>query len=765
MSVNRVFLSHSSVNKDFVRLVKAEFGDTAIIDEVDFAAGARTMDEIVEKINDSKIFVAFLSQEALESDWVQKELAMAVELVESRDLDMLVFSFDNDVTYTNKLIPEKLRKHYNIRYVNSVEIAVSRIKERLLLMAIKDSPALRESENLFIGRADIVGQFESDFTTIDGSLPTFIVASNYYKGMGRRRFCRHALDKIGILKSTQVPIEITLTKGESIENYILKLNSYLYADEESRLDLHSLDLDTKIEVAIRLTRQYKRNSRLIFIQDRGAIVLPNHQIVDWFYRLTQAPELKNNVTFCLISSWEPNYRYLDGDNRGVAYHVSELNKIDTQNLFLMLLNIFGKANIPSEEKNEFINRLTGIPSQIKFAVQQIKAIGSRKTLQNIDSISGYSDSYSASLLDAIRGNEIALQIVLLLSDGPLSLNVLADVFPNADELKVALSFIEENSAIDFIEEGATVVVLNSTFADFIKRRRLRPSAAVESSFQKAISRYAKLGLDKLINDDFTKFMLTLNKCLKEDKEIPQKYFLAPLLINNIIKDYYAGKYTRVERMCLKLLNQHNVDAQVTWELQYHLVRVYARTGDKKFWKALKNSDLSGKDKLFLQGFYYRNLDAVEDIKKALPYFKEVLEIDPSHSRALREIVNTYILLDDYPNALRYAKDNYLNNPKDILHLQSYFVSLIRNGETDNLEDLMEAAAKNADPRAGDVLRCMKGEYAFWVEKDLAKAERLLEEAANMNENKRFPLKALIPMYKKRGYQDRIIEIKKRLSKL
>lgn len=768
MAVNRVFLSHSSVNKKFVRLVKNEFGDAAILDEVDFNAGARTMDEIVEKMADSKLFVAFLSKEALESNWVQKELAMAIKHLEHNDIELLVFTLDKDVTHHNTLIPRDLREHYNIRFINSVEIAISRIREHLMLMAIKDSPALRKSEELFIGRADIVGDFESDFTTIDGSLPTFIVAYNYYKGMGRRSFVRHAMNKSSVLKSTQVPIEITLNKGESIENYILKLNSYLFSDEEDKLNLYGLSMEKKLEVALRLTKDYKRSSRLIFIQDRGAIVLPNHDIVDWFYKLTQAPELKNNVTFCLISNWEPNHRFLNGENRGVAYHVTELNKVDTQNLFLRLLNIFGKDGIPAEDKTAFINKLTGIPSQIKFAVQQIKAIGSYRTLQNIDQIADYSDAYSSSLLEALRKNENALQVALLLSEGPLSLNVLSDVFDDKEELKRALNYLIEYSAVDMIEEGATVAVLNSTLADFIKRRRLRANAEVEKAFQKAISSYAKRGLDNLIRDDFTKFMVTLDKCVKDGKEIPQKYFLAPLLINNIIKDYYAGKYTNVENLCLKLLNQRNVDPQVIWELQYHLVRVYARTGNKKFWDALANSNLSRKDKNFLQGFYYRNQLSPEDNKKALPFFEEVLNEDPDHSRALREIVTTYIQLDDYPNALRYASDNYLNNPKDILHLQSYFASMIRMGDKadpSTLKDLMNEARQNADPRAGDVLRCMEGEYAYWVEKDIKKAVNLLNQAFDRNENKRFPLKALLVIYRNESMFEEIKETRKRFSRL
>lgn len=82
--MNRIFLSHSSSDKDYVRHIADNLGDAAIIDERDFAAGARTMDEIIEKIDDSKIFVAFLSSRALDSDWVQKELALAINIADNK---------------------------------------------------------------------------------------------------------------------------------------------------------------------------------------------------------------------------------------------------------------------------------------------------------------------------------------------------------------------------------------------------------------------------------------------------------------------------------------------------------------------------------------------------------------------------------------------------------------------------------------------------------------------------------------------------------
>ena len=769
--MNRVFLSHSSTDKDFVRAIAERLGDIAIIDERDFEAGSRTIDQIVEKIDKASIFVAFLSNKALASDWVQKELALAIQHCQSLNIEILIFSIDKAVDHYNKLIPEILRKNYNISYLKNPTIALSRINDVRRLLCLKNSPAQRDAENLFIGRGEEIRNFESDFSDITGSIPTFIVADNFYNGMGRTHFIKHGLNRINILKLTQSPLTISMQRGESLENFIIKLNAYVYNDEAIKADFHALSLENKKKIALNLVKEYKKNNRLIFIKDEGAIVLPNHEIVDWFSWLTQAPELHNRITFCLISTWSPHYRYCDKANKGVSYHLKELDSTDTQNLFINLLNIYGQRNLNPHQKKEFIDRLTGIPSQIIFTVQQIRIHGAEEALLEIEDISTHSDSYSATLLDAISKNSLAYQISLILANSIISLDTLTDVFGDSQEVFSALSYLKDYSALEFINGNITSVKLNPTLADFIKRRKVYPERQVQIRFDEAIKKYVSSSFDELAIDDYSKLMLAIEDCMQKGKPIPEKYYIAPLLINNIFKEYNAGHYQTVEKYCKNLLNQSNVDYQVQWELHYYLVRVYARTGRQEFWQALKNSPLSYIDKEFLKGFYFRNNKNENEIKSALQYFENVLAEQPDHRRARREIVNTYLLLEDYPNALKYAKGNYEANPSDLLHLQSYFTSLIRNNNLDPINDyatlssLISNAKKNKDTRALDVFRCMEGEYAYYVNGNFSDAIRILNEAKKINENKLYPMKALLSIYRREGMMEEVKEIKKELSSL
>ena len=76
--MNKVFLSHSSKQKPFVSAIAKKLGKNNIIyDEYTFEAAEITLDEIYKGIDQTGIFVFFISKESLESEWVKKEILKA----------------------------------------------------------------------------------------------------------------------------------------------------------------------------------------------------------------------------------------------------------------------------------------------------------------------------------------------------------------------------------------------------------------------------------------------------------------------------------------------------------------------------------------------------------------------------------------------------------------------------------------------------------------------------------------------------------------
>ena len=73
--MNKAFLSHSSSDKEFVRAVASNLGrQLCIFDEQVFDTGATFKESIEKYLDDSSIFVLFVSAEALGRIWVKFEI-------------------------------------------------------------------------------------------------------------------------------------------------------------------------------------------------------------------------------------------------------------------------------------------------------------------------------------------------------------------------------------------------------------------------------------------------------------------------------------------------------------------------------------------------------------------------------------------------------------------------------------------------------------------------------------------------------------------
>ena len=76
--MGRAFLSHSSKDKILVEAVARKLGNKyCIYDNFTFEEGQKNLDEINKSFEDTDLFVIFLSNNSLESEWVKKELEIA----------------------------------------------------------------------------------------------------------------------------------------------------------------------------------------------------------------------------------------------------------------------------------------------------------------------------------------------------------------------------------------------------------------------------------------------------------------------------------------------------------------------------------------------------------------------------------------------------------------------------------------------------------------------------------------------------------------
>lgn len=68
----KAFLSHSSKDKELVKRVAKGLSHHCTYDTFSFEVGAKTGDEIVRNLQKDFLFVFFISQNSLKSEWVKK---------------------------------------------------------------------------------------------------------------------------------------------------------------------------------------------------------------------------------------------------------------------------------------------------------------------------------------------------------------------------------------------------------------------------------------------------------------------------------------------------------------------------------------------------------------------------------------------------------------------------------------------------------------------------------------------------------------------
>lgn len=108
--MGKIFLSHSSKDKEYVGYIANLLGkDHCTYDEMCFEYGMKNIDEIFKEIDKTSIFVFFISDNSLKSDWVKDELDLAEEKLKdsSHKLSQIFpIIIDNTITYADSRIPD-----------------------------------------------------------------------------------------------------------------------------------------------------------------------------------------------------------------------------------------------------------------------------------------------------------------------------------------------------------------------------------------------------------------------------------------------------------------------------------------------------------------------------------------------------------------------------------------------------------------------------------------------------------------------------------
>ncbi|MGB8657050.1 MAG: TIR domain-containing protein [Candidatus Zixiibacteriota bacterium] len=718
----KAFLSYSSKQKGYVESVAKQLGKSTIIfDKWTFEEGNKTVDEIFNGLSETDLFVLFLSNEALESDWIKTEIGKAYELLKVGNIKRLYpIIIDENIKYDDKRIPAWIQENYNLKYVSRPTKAAERIKQILRTLSWELYPRNNQLAQLFIGRTELIRKYEERIFDFDKPIPITIITTGL-PSIGRRKFTLHCLKKSNKIRESYSPPTIYLAGRDSIENLIISLYDLGLSNIERKelLSLLCRGMDDKISLATKLLLEVEKHEKIIFILDNHSIVRQESHIVDWFLEIIANLRKIERLFICLISKRRIRQKQLLNNDYIYTIEIPELEKYERNALFNALLELDG-IQLNKQDFHTISELFNGFPEQVFFTFNILITRGLQYLLDNLHLIPDYNSEKVASLVQKYESDEFAVQILRFLSDCEFVSLPILEVVIN-EEFSRIKSLIEEFSnsfIIEFIGATREYFRLNETIRDYIQRLGIK----LHKTYLQNLENHVKSAFNDYdtLDRDLSDYAISVKEALKKGYQIPQD-LLIPSHFLNAMRDLYNDerRYKDVIELADRvLLNENYLDDRICREVRYWLCLSLARRKDKRILEEVQKID--GADHNFLLGFYYRLVGRFEDAVKRLT---DVLQVSPSFYRAKRELVQVYINLEEYDKAYDLAKENYETEKNNPYNLQSYFRCLIKSStisirdKKGELTKLLENLNNNIHDKAKEMYMTSKAQFYAIVEND------------------------------------------------
>lgn len=739
----KAFLSHSSKDKGFVEVIAKRLGKANIVyDAMTFEEGNKSIDEIMLGLNESDLFVFFISGTALESSWVKKEVIQAKDLHQNGYIKRIYpIIVDKALSFDDKRIPKWL-KEYNLRYVSKPSKVAERVLQKLKQISWELYPINKEKEQLFIGRHQLKKNFQERLFNFELPTPNVCIASGF-EGIGRKKFFINSLKETNQIKEYYKPLYVLLHSRTSIEDFILGIYDLGYTDsisKEDLIDFLKIPLEEKVELAKILLMEIHESDNKIFIVDNYSIVNSDGTIVDWFLSLVK--ELRNAVsgTFLfLISLSKVNFNSIRNNDFIYPLIVPELDKPERNNLFQALLDI-DKQSVYFQDKKKIADLFTGFPVQIKFAVDYIKNEGVQKLMNNLHEIVDYNSEIVSKSIQRFDKNEKALDLLKILSDYEfISINFLDKIYSGLplEEQKLLTEFTN-TLMVDYFGASSEYLRLNDGIRDYIRRTGrnlpLNISENLRAITEEGLQDYS------VYEYDLSEFNITIQEAFVRGKKIPEKY-LIPSHFLLAMRELYDNhkKFSEVIELADRALNSYShLDSKIKNEIQKWLCLALARKRDTRLLKEVQKVD--GPDHNFLLAFYYR---LIRKFDKALERLIILREEHPNFYRAKRELVQVYVNIEEFEHAYVLAKENYENDKNNPFHIQSYIRCILRKkDEISDIQDLisrlLNQLRESTNEKGLEMYYTSKAQYETFYLEDRTLAMETIEKAIELFPDNFYP---------------------------
>lgn len=755
--MEKIFLSHSSVDKDFVRPIFNYFGgDRCVFDEMTFEEGMPTLSEIFKGIERSDIFVFFISDSSLNSEWVKREILSAQEELDNDEKKLsqiFPIIIDENISYDDKRIPDFLKTGfgaYNLRHITSHKLACRKINAQIIKRNIENDLEYEKKLNFFYGRDMEKKAFKDCFDERDenGTIKTIkcLVVSGI-DGIGRKAYARATLKDTALIEKYYFPMIVSLNKEDTIDDLILKLCVDLGLGNYNLDIIQSLsDMDSKIEILAEVLSCAQKFNEKILIQDDMCIVKYS-EIVYWFEKVLK--QINNQITVIVttrIHLSEYNYRR----NKNIFYiQLQSLSKTDTYGL----LRGYSKVmNIPfsDDDISYFSQILVGYPPQIQYCVDLALE---QKSIQYVKENSYLVDEMplenSAKLLDIIIEDETKNEyhgfLAMMAQLGTVPLSLVNEIIKENSKYKDIYHRIRTFSICSTVGSSGDQIKLNNVISDYILRNDYKLTEDIKALLNSNIEEFVQRidSQDYMDYLSFSEFTFYAKENLKKGNSVPEKFLYSTIYVRTIVELYNSGTqgYQRIIELVKELRESDFIkysDNSIRKVIEFYYCSSLARLHKVEFDAAVtyfKDNKLFA-DYHFLKGFNFRLRGLY---KEAESNYVSVLDINPRHEKTRRELVLIYTSMQDYQTALEIAEKNYNDYPDNPYQMQAYFDCLVNKSslsekEKNAINDIISTAESIYRTNVNDIYYELKAKYAAFIQNDKNIALSILNEGISASKS-------------------------------
>ncbi|HCL3834061.1 TIR domain-containing protein [Pseudomonas aeruginosa] len=409
--MGKAFLSHSSKDKIYVKKVADELGSALChYDERTFEPSGESAGEILEALDNSSVFVLFLSKNALDSPWVEKEIFYAKHLFFSGQIKE-VSIFPLDETARDRL--DSWLRPFVVQTLRSPSLAALRIRSQI------DSEQHSHPAR-FIGRDTPLSELKDRLTENSPNKTSAILLSGV-NGIGKRRLAKRAYeDLFPFLPKHWIEIELGNYEGESVlYERLLELFATPTDWESARAktdNFLSLSQQERTAELSKLLYEIEASKQVIVLIFTHEGINAEGNLADWL--LSAMRTTKTSYPVLTVSSPRaPSPRALSSLTDIPYIKINSLEEKYARQLFELLcedLNI----NAPEHIKQKVISLVGGHPGLLELSAKLIKQVGPERFNIEINSSEGKSalDEYVERAVSFIKPTTLEKIMILLIDE-------------------------------------------------------------------------------------------------------------------------------------------------------------------------------------------------------------------------------------------------------------------------------------------------------------------------------------------------------------